>query len=73
MRMSHKEVGALLVTFYLLSYVAISVPLGIYFAGVYCNWSFPCDAQGVVEPIEPRLKLVPTGKLRSIIDTPLDA
>ena len=53
MKMNHKEVGALLVTFYLLSYVAISVPLGIYFAGVYCQWSLACNTEAVFEPIEP--------------------
>ena len=58
MRMSHKEVGALLVTFYLLSHVAISVPLGIYFAGVYLNWTIPwCDSQYILQPNEPSIEL----------------
>lgn len=71
--MSHKEVGALLVTFYLLSYVAISIPLGIYIAGVYCNWELACNTKSSMQPVEPSIELFPVSKLGCIIDTSLDA
>ena len=58
MRMNHKEVGALLVTFYVLSYVVISVPLGIWIAGTYLNWTLPwCNTEHVFDPDEPRIEL----------------
>ena len=73
MRMNHKEVGALLVTFYLLSYVAISVPLGIYMAASYCNWQLTCNVESSVEPLEPSIKLFPVRKLRSVVHASLNA
>ena len=58
MRMDNKEVGALILTFYLLSHVAISIPLGIYMAGLYLNWTLPwCEFEDVLQPEEPSIEL----------------